>query len=61
MNLSLIDGTATRVPRDNAAAATGAVLLPEHLQARALDGTQVLQNRRLDKKEQACPTPCQMM
>jgi hypothetical protein len=59
MNITLI-GTATRVPRDHAAAAA-AVELPEPLEAHKLDGTQILQNQRLDKEEQACPTLFRMM
>jgi hypothetical protein len=59
MNITLI-GTATRVPRDHAAAAA-AVELPDALEAHKLAGTQVLQNRRLDKEEQACPTPFRLM
>ena len=59
MNITLI-GTATRVPRDHAAAAA-AVELPERLEAHKLDGTQILQNRRLDKEEQACLTPFRLM
>jgi hypothetical protein len=59
MNITLI-GTATRVPRDHATAAA-AVELPERLEAHKLDGTQILQNRRLDKEEQACLTPFRLM
>jgi hypothetical protein len=59
MNITLI-GTGTRGPRDHAAAAA-AVELPERLETHKLDGTQILQNRRLDKDEQACPTPFRLM
>jgi hypothetical protein len=59
MNITLI-GTGTRVARDHAAAAA-AVELPERLEAHKLDATQTLQNRRLDKEEQACPTLFRLM
>jgi hypothetical protein len=60
MNIPVI-GKGTRVPRDHAATADG-VELAECLEAHKLDGTQVLQNRRLDKEEQqACPTPFRLM
>jgi hypothetical protein len=59
MNGTII-GTGTRVPRDHAAAAAGFELL-ERLEAHTLDGTQILQNGRLDKEEQACPTPFRLM
>jgi hypothetical protein len=59
MNITLI-GTGTRVARDHAAAAA-AVELPERLEAHKLDGTQILQDRRLDMEERACPTPFRLM
>jgi hypothetical protein len=59
MNITLI-GTEARIPRDHAAAAAG-VELPERLEAHKLDGTRILQNGRLDKEEQACPTPFRLM
>ena len=59
MNITLI-GTGTRVARDHAAAAA-AVELPERLEAHKLDGTQILQDRRLDMEERACPTPSRLM
>jgi hypothetical protein len=59
MNITLI-GAGTRVARDHAAAAA-AVELPERLEAHKLDGTQIFQNRRLDKEERACHTPFRLM
>jgi hypothetical protein len=59
MNVTLI-GTGTRVVWDHAGAAA-AVELPERLEAHKLDVTQILQNRRLDKEEQACHTLFRLM
>ena len=59
MNVTFI-GIGTRVPR-NHAAATAKGELPECLGAHELYGTQILQNGRLDKEEQACPTLFRLM
>ena len=59
MKVTLI-GTKIRVLRDHAAAAA-AVELSERLEAHKLDDTEILQNGRLDKEEQECPTLFRLM
>jgi hypothetical protein len=49
MNITLI-GTGTRVLHDDAAAAAAVDFL-ERMEAHKSDGTQILENRRLDKEE----------